>query len=95
MGDTYQYIGGERRGYFAYVDTDTHQMLIAEPGGEYRMRAVDPNDPVPPNDGRWLVDDIAESVVEQVRAGLPSVDERREQLGLPPTDDGTEMGAMA
>lgn len=54
MADAYIYIGDGRRGYFAYVDTDTSEMLIAEPGGTYQMRAVNPNLPVPPEDGRWV-----------------------------------------
>jgi len=53
VADTYTYLGSDVRGYFAYVDTDTDQMLVAEPGESYRMRATEEGFPVPPTDGRW------------------------------------------
>lgn len=51
--DTYTFNGLTTLGYFAYSDSDTGAMLVAEPGGTYRIRAVDEGTPVPPPDGRW------------------------------------------
>lgn len=53
MADGYRYVGGIRRGYLAYIDDDTNQLLIAEHGETYRMRPVNAGDPVPPTDGLW------------------------------------------
>lgn len=63
----YRYTGHDRRGYLAYIDDDTNQLLIAEPGGEYRMRPVNQGDAVPPNDGLWdeaSVDETSDTEVE-------------------------------
>lgn len=53
MNKAHTYLGNDERGYFAYVDTDTDIMLIAKPGGSYRMRTVEEGFPIPPTDGRW------------------------------------------
>lgn len=53
MADAYTYLGDDTRGYLAYVDADTERMLIAERGGTYHIRAVEANQELPPNDGRW------------------------------------------
>lgn len=54
QADSYQFTGLGPLGYPSYVDTSTDQMLIAETGESYGMRAVEPDlFPVPPGDGRW------------------------------------------
>lgn len=53
MATTYTYLGQITRGYFSYVDTETQHMLVAEPGGVYGIRAVEPHFVVPPGDGNW------------------------------------------
>lgn len=54
MPEAYNYTGYQTLGYPSFVDTSTDVMLIAEPGGTYGMRAVEPDlFPVPPGDGRW------------------------------------------
>jgi hypothetical protein len=63
----------------AYGDSETGQMLIADPGGIYRIRAVEPNLPVPPGDGRWAA--VAAPPPEPspppilIRTGAPVSDE--------------------
>lgn len=56
-GDTtqrYRFTGQGPTGYFAYADLDgTSGMLVAEFGGEYALRALEPGLPVPPADGQW------------------------------------------
>ncbi len=49
----FAYLGKDTRGYVSYADTDTGQMLIADPGGSYGIRAVEQGLAVPPPDGRW------------------------------------------
>lgn len=51
--DSFNYLGGSQLGYPAYADVETGTMLIADPGGRYKIRAVEPGHPVPPGDGRW------------------------------------------
>lgn len=49
----YMFTGYATRGYPSYADLETGRMLIADPGGTYQMRAINPGLPVPPDDGRW------------------------------------------
>lgn len=49
----YTFTGYATCGYPSYADLETGRMLIADPGGTYRMRAINPGLPVPPDDGRW------------------------------------------
>ena len=53
QADTYTFTVLGPLGYPSYVDTVTETMLIAQTGGTYGMRAVEPAFPVPPGDGRW------------------------------------------
>ena len=53
QADTYTFTGLGPLGYYSYVDTATDTMLIAETGGTFGMRAIEPAFPVPPADGRW------------------------------------------
>ena len=53
MADRFSFTGLGPLGYPSYVDLSTDTMLIAETGGTYGMRAVEPAFPVPPGDGRW------------------------------------------
>jgi hypothetical protein len=54
QADTYTFTGLGPLGYPSYVDIATEQMLIAETGGTYGIRAVEPDlFAVPPPDGRW------------------------------------------
>jgi hypothetical protein len=50
-----RYTGTELRSYMDYVNNATGQMLVAEPGGSYDIRATWDALPVPPADGFWLV----------------------------------------
>ena len=53
MADSFTFTGPSTLGYFAYADTETGRMLIAEPGQSYGIRATETGLPVPPADGRW------------------------------------------
>jgi hypothetical protein len=53
QADTFTYTGQSTLGYFSYADLDSGEMLVADPGGSYSIRAVEPGLPVPPGDGRW------------------------------------------
>lgn len=53
MPDTYVFMGLSTTGYPHYARVDTGEMLIAEPGESYQMRAVEEGLPIPPSDGRW------------------------------------------
>ncbi len=53
VADRFSFTGLGPLGYPSYVDLSTDTMLIAETGGTYGMRAVEPAFPVPPGDGRW------------------------------------------
>jgi hypothetical protein len=79
VAEGYRYTGGDRRGYLAYVDDDTGQLLVVEPGETYRMRAINHGDPVPPADDRWDVPDDADET-----SPPPAADDATE------TGDGTE-----
>jgi hypothetical protein len=52
--DTYVFTGLSTTGFPYYADADTGEMLIAEPGESYRIRAVEDYLPVPPGDGHWV-----------------------------------------
>jgi hypothetical protein len=49
----FTYTGVSTLGYLSYADTGTGKMLVADPGGSYGIRAIDPGLAVPPPDGRW------------------------------------------
>lgn len=68
MADTYAYLGDDERGYFAYVDTETETMLVAEPGKSYGIRATEVGYLIPPRDGRWEVPDETEPETPTVPA---------------------------
>lgn len=53
MAGTFTFLGAGTLGYPSYADTETGQMLVAQPGGSYGIRAVEQGFPVPPGDGRW------------------------------------------
>jgi hypothetical protein len=53
VADSFTFTGPATLGYMAYADTETGEMLVAEPGQSYGIRAVEPGLPVPPGDGRW------------------------------------------
>jgi hypothetical protein len=53
VAGAYTYLGGTTLGYSDYADLETGRMLVAEPGGQYQIRAADGISPVPPGDGRW------------------------------------------
>ena len=53
MPDEYTYLGLTTLGYMDYADLATGKTLVAEPGGSYAIRPVEPGSPVPPGDGRW------------------------------------------
>jgi hypothetical protein len=57
VAGTFKFTGHQTLGYFAYADTETQKMLVAEPGGTYGIRAVEHGLPVPPADGRWVSGD--------------------------------------
>jgi hypothetical protein len=46
--EVYEYTGFQPMGFPDYRDLDTQEMLVAEPGGTYRIGAVDASWPVPP-----------------------------------------------
>lgn len=49
----YRFTGSAPKGFFSYADLDGTGMLIAEPGQDYAMRALEPNLPVPPSASEW------------------------------------------
>lgn len=53
MADRYRFTGHAPTGYFGYADLGGTGMLVAEPGQEYAIRAIEPQSPVPPADGQW------------------------------------------
>jgi hypothetical protein len=52
-----------------YVNASTGQMLVAEPGGSYDIRATWYMLPVPPADGFWLVEDDASDYEDKDEGG--------------------------
>ena len=54
VSEAYIFNGYRRTAYFRYIDIDTDITLDAEPGGQYRIKAVEPNLAVPPPDGMWM-----------------------------------------
>ena len=49
----YRFTGSAPKGFFSYADLDGTGMLVAEPGRDYAIRALEPNLPVPPSDTEW------------------------------------------
>jgi len=73
QADTYTFTGLGPLGYPSYVDTVTETMLIAQTGGTYGMRAVEPAFPVPPGDGRWSAAPPAPAAPPPPAAAKPAV----------------------
>ena len=51
--DTFTFIGQQTTGWYRYRDAATGSMLVADPGGTYQIRPLEPDLPVPP-DGQWV-----------------------------------------
>ena len=49
----YKFTGSATKGFYSYADLDGTGMLVAQPGRDYAIRALEPNLPVPPSDSEW------------------------------------------
>jgi hypothetical protein len=69
--DLFVFTGHEPEyGYLRYGDADSGTMLVAQPGGTYRIRPCEEGLPVPPDDGRWAAPATAAGRVAKARAAL-------------------------
>jgi hypothetical protein len=49
----YRFTGSAPKGFYSYADLDGTGMLIAQPGQDYAIRALEENLPVPPSSSEW------------------------------------------
>lgn len=63
----YRFTGSAPKGYYAYASPDCEGMLVAQPGCDYEIRALEPNLPVPPSEGEW--EPVAGKAAKAAKAG--------------------------
>jgi hypothetical protein len=89
----FNYTGVSTLGYFSYADTGTGKMLVADPGGSYSMRAIDPGLAVPPPDGRWAIPEQDGATARGAPPGPPPVPEVPEVPEVPSAPEAEEAEA--
>jgi hypothetical protein len=89
----FTYTGVSTLGYFSYADTGTGKMLVADPGGSYSIRAIDPGLAVPPPDGRWAATGQDYTITWEPPPSPPPVPEVPEVPEVPSADDAQEGAA--
>lgn len=86
MPEAFKFTGTQTLGYFSWTDLETQQMLVAEPGGTYRMRATEQGLAVPPPDGRWVTAEAPDAP----SWSPPPVPDPEPALSVPAEPEGSE-----